>query len=442
MKRSTEKVDNVGCVFDAWVSEGCPCRVQICYKSDSLELLFGRVILGRNKFKPENKFISKSISIEEFDVFISLDSINSISDILNNQSNVFVCSEILRNTTQSKIRHRSDFISGHPDFKGPERWPGAMFILDGDVDFPKPEIVELHATTSDPAYFNLSDLLESFGIPTSILENRTNRRIDIVLIPPVSISDIENKNDEISVSISKNNNYYNGDVRLSIIQHFSHKEPFRKTQQLRINSIPEDFPVDEIKYPADDALVNQFILSCSGELAARKSIVNPNIKRRMESFIINEFDNRGVFDRDFFTNKNQFEERVSLLFSIRGFRNLHLGSVIPNGPDIIVISDDGYVFIIECKSEEIKNEDHIKNLTQRTDMVRNSIDEMRFSYINLLPVIISAKERMYNKKYIDIANKMGVSVVCREDLDEFLIKKELDITGFGLYQSLVSQIQS
>ncbi len=181
-----------------------------------------------------------------------------------------------------------------------------------------------------------------------------------------------------------------------------------------------------------------------GWIADPKNFQNP---RRAS---LEEFDDKLEILRDYLFEEQKtrkdardFEFGVAWLMWMLGFSVAQAGgtSRTSDAPDIIAISPKGNIVIVECTTGLLKAEHKLSKLVDRTELVRKRIAASGNSHLKLLPVIVTAKTREEVRADLDQAYKLGVAVVTRETLEEFLPQTFLAVDADIIFDRALEAVQ-
>lgn len=133
---------------------------------------------------------------------------------------------------------------------------------------------------------------------------------------------------------------------------------------------------------------------------------------------------------------------VSWLFWLHGFSPAAFG---PNkrtqdAPDLLVTAPNGNFLVIECTTGGLKADQKLSKLCERAMSMRRRLDESGHGHLRMIPVIVTPLMRDEVKADIEQAERLGVLVVAKEDLEraigETLILQDAD-ARFGRAEKTV-----
>lgn len=118
----------------------------------------------------------------------------------------------------------------------------------------------------------------------------------------------------------------------------------------------------------------------------------------------------------------EFETAVSWLIWMLGYNPIHIGGVpkVQEAADIIATTPKGNYIVVECTVGLLKADNKLANLFERTQRIISSLQNSNNSHLRVLPVIITAKPRDEVIADLDQAERLGIYVLTRENIQEAL----------------------
>jgi hypothetical protein len=123
--------------------------------------------------------------------------------------------------------------------------------------------------------------------------------------------------------------------------------------------------------------------------------------------LLNQPSKRGV-SRD-------FESAVASLLWILGFAPLHLAA-LSDAPDIIAVSADGNIAVVECTLSSLKADNKIQKLVDRTNEIRKSLERADLKGKICIPIMITSRLRADIEVDIEECTRRGVVVFTQDDM--------------------------
>ncbi len=118
-----------------------------------------------------------------------------------------------------------------------------------------------------------------------------------------------------------------------------------------------------------------------------------------------------------------FEAAIAWLFWMLGFSAVQLGHTKrtnQDAADLILCTPSGHFAVIECTTGLLKADQKLSLLYERAQTVRRALGTPQFNHLQVLPVIITAKRRAEIEADLEQAEKLGILVFAREEIDEML----------------------
>jgi len=145
---------------------------------------------------------------------------------------------------------------------------------------------------------------------------------------------------------------------------------------------------------------------------------------------------RDILIRDSYrgSDARDFEVGISWLVWLLGFSAAHLSATkTSDAPDIIVSSPNGNIAVVECTTGLLKAENKLANLHDRVQAMRRSFEASGYSNIRILPVIVTAKSRNDVAADLEQAEKLGILVFTRENIENALNRSFVPQNAEQLY---------
>jgi len=116
------------------------------------------------------------------------------------------------------------------------------------------------------------------------------------------------------------------------------------------------------------------------------------------------------------------EVGIAWLFWMLGFNPVQLGSTArtQDFADLIVMTPRGHAAIVECTTGLLRADNKLPKLLARHSAVRARLDQSNNRHIKLLPIMISTLTKAELQADLEQAEKLGVGVLTREDLDQLV----------------------
>jgi hypothetical protein len=117
-----------------------------------------------------------------------------------------------------------------------------------------------------------------------------------------------------------------------------------------------------------------------------------------------------------------FEASMLWLFWMLGFAPAHIGGLPRTGdaPDFIVSTPNGNMAVVECTVGLLKEDSKLPKLHDRTQAVRRNLEISSTRHVRVLPVIITAKLAEEARPDMEQAEKLGIYVITREEIERLM----------------------
>ena len=135
------------------------------------------------------------------------------------------------------------------------------------------------------------------------------------------------------------------------------------------------------------------------------------------------------------TMPRDFEAAIAWLLWMLGFSAIQLGHTKrsnQDAADIVLATPSGHFAVVECTIGLLKSDQKLSLLYERAQAVRRTFDGSKFNHLHVIPVIITAKPRAEIEADLEQAEKLGILVLAREQIDE-LINRTLTLPNPDQY---------
>jgi hypothetical protein len=138
------------------------------------------------------------------------------------------------------------------------------------------------------------------------------------------------------------------------------------------------------------------------------------------------------------------EVSVAWMFWMLGFGTIQLGSTArtQDFSDIVLITPQGHLAIVECTTGLLKAENKLAKLVSRHVTLRARLDQSNNRHIKLLPIMVSTLPRAELQADLEQAERLGVLVLAREQLDQIVPRTGVTNNPDELFQEAEKRLQN
>lgn len=138
------------------------------------------------------------------------------------------------------------------------------------------------------------------------------------------------------------------------------------------------------------------------------------------------------------------EVAVAWMFWMLGFSTVQLGSTArtQDFSDVVLVTPQGHLAIVECTIGLLKAGDKLAKLVARYVMLRDRLDKSNNRHLKLLPIMVSPLPRAELQADLEQAERLGVLVLAREQLDQIVPRTVIGNNPDELFQEAEKRIQS
>lgn len=160
-------------------------------------------------------------------------------------------------------------------------------------------------------------------------------------------------------------------------------------------------------------------------------IGDPATMQNPRRSVYNKFDGNAEILTEFLTRSGtkgrdarDLEAGVAWLLWMLGFSVAHLGGTgrTQDAADLIATTPKGDFAVIECTTGLLKAENKLPLLISRVEQVRSGIVESNNKHLRVLPIIVTSKTRAEVNADIEQAERLGVLVITKEDLQGAIVR--------------------
>jgi hypothetical protein len=114
------------------------------------------------------------------------------------------------------------------------------------------------------------------------------------------------------------------------------------------------------------------------------------------------------------------EVAIAWMFWMLGFGTIQLGTTArtQDFSDIVLVTPQGHLAIVECTTGLLKTENKLAKLVSRHAALRSRLDQSNSGHLKLLPIMVSTLARAELQADLENAERLGVLVLAREQLDQ------------------------
>ena len=131
-----------------------------------------------------------------------------------------------------------------------------------------------------------------------------------------------------------------------------------------------------------------------------------------------------------------------ILLSLLALDCLYYGSIaeLKDGPDILALSNQGHLYVIECTTGDINSRGKLRRLYERTNGIRSALGNSAYRPREVLAVMATSSTKAETLHCSDELANYKISIVCREDITTLLTQIEAPPTADRLFAAAVATI--
>jgi len=194
----------------------------------------------------------------------------------------------------------------------------------------------------------------------------------------------------------------------------------------------------------------QCVATYNGVAQSNLWIADPSTTQNARRAALQAYDSdlgklTDILNRESFrgTDARDFEAAISWLLWMLGFSVAHLSATrTSDGPDIIATSPGGNFAVIECTTGLLKAENKLANLYERAQAMRKAFDASGNNFVRILPIMVTAKSKQDVAAELEQAEKHGVLVLTRENIENALNRSLVLPNAEQLYAEAEQTVRS
>ncbi len=180
-------------------------------------------------------------------------------------------------------------------------------------------------------------------------------------------------------------------------------------------------------------------------------VFDPTTVQNPKRAVYNIFDSKLDTLNDFLSKSGakgrdarDFECGIAWLLWMLGFSVAHLGATdrTQDAADLIATTPQGDFAVIECTTGLLKGDNKLSLLIDRAERVRQGVVASNNKHLRVLPVIVSSRARAEISADIEQAEKLGVLVISREDLEQAVGSTPVLPNAGQFYEEALKAVES
>lgn len=209
------------------------------------------------------------------------------------------------------------------------------------------------------------------------------------------------------------------------------------------------YGVAEIDVP--DAAVLQCFVSYSGIFQQFGWVASPDTAQNPKRAAYSLFDNNLEILKDFLSkatgkgrDARDLESGVAWLLWMLGFSVAHLGATdkTQDAADLLVTTPIGHFAVVECTTGLLKADNKLPLLVERAARVRRGVEASNNKHLRVLPVIVTSRTRDEIEADIEQAEKLGILVLSRENLDQAVNSTLVIPNADRFYEQAIQEVET
>jgi hypothetical protein len=133
-----------------------------------------------------------------------------------------------------------------------------------------------------------------------------------------------------------------------------------------------------------------------------------------------------------------FENAVSALFNLLGFSSLNYARLprLQDSPDIIAVTPNGNIQVIECTLGLLDKGDKLAKLVWRTTQIKEKLALAGHGHLQIQSAIVTPLSRDKVEANLKAASENLIAVICREEIEKLLMQVTLPQNPEKIFQEI------
>jgi hypothetical protein len=332
-------------------------------------------------------------------------------------------------------------LQHHPNTEANLRLPTLVLRDRNSVNLiQRSDLLDLELYSSDSPFDGVNDLLSQLGIGSDP-RYTSNPLLEIAMRPPAIFSEQSAiKGGKLNVKVVASPGIKRHSIKIGV-RFIVDGVTMRKSIDARDIAWSEEneWTVANTECDVLPAKLAQCFLSYDGEFLHKLWMTDPLQQLNQRSGIYALFDQGKVSLREALfpqkTHARNLEEGMALLLSLHGFIVSKYGFLkSQDGPDLVAETMNGKLAVVECTTDLPDKSDKLTKLIQRTIRIKEYLSTTLHSYSEVIPVLVSTLPTAEVHAQRDSAAKMGVALICKENIEELIKRLEFPPNPDVLYE--------
>ncbi len=297
-------------------------------------------------------------------------------------------------------------------------------------------------------YDSLQELLVELELPP-LWQMGDSTAIELIANPPCNIrpdSYLVNGTGMVRCGLTKGLDRSKLAIGIKVVDRNSLRRFQMEGSELQWDDEDES-SVCTLNFPAGEAPLYQAFLNYDGLALEQRWVLDPQKHLNFRQALFEQIDPDLEYLKQALAGQGRhksedFERAVTLLLALLGFSTAHFGqiSVLREAPDSIALTPAGNIGIVECTIGMLNENNKLAKLSRRTTLFKERLAASGYQHATVQPVIITALPKREIEAELNEAQRNGIAVVCKEELDSLLNQAKFTPNPEALFFQAVQSV--
>jgi hypothetical protein len=292
-----------------------------------------------------------------------------------------------------------------------------------------PSILDWELRSSDTPYDTVQELSRDYGLGGLFTDELS---VEVIATSVMGFDGdnciISNETAKIVVKLANKLDVNKADIGFREIKPNQIKRGKLRGSQFQWTKT-ETMQLGALEMPVEKAAILHCYALYNNVTQTHWYISDPRTSQNARRVVFESFDTGCTILSEFLSRSRtkgqdarDLEIGVAWLCWMLGFNPIQMGSTArtQDFSDLILATPQGQLVIVECTTGLLRADSKLSKLIARAAVVRMRLDQSNNQHLKLLPVMVSTLTKDELQADLEQAERLGVGVLTREDLDDLI----------------------